>query len=219
MFSNLYSLKQRVEESSCWLDVSGLALYFFNRIVERGLGNSLPSAVFERLQLNLIDNTERTRGMISESIAIQQEFQNDGLCYALLKGLSLWPESVQQPELRLQFDLDFLVDEISLPRARKIIEDRGYRLYAAKGRSWEFKLNQQPGISLNDIYKHVSSFTVELHVQPNVSNDSSPLKRLQWRELRGMRYACSRTCGSVSWSGPSRVQTSLRGILARVAYA
>ena len=170
----------------CWLDVSGLALYFFNRIVERGLGNWLPSAVFERLQLNLIDNTERTRGMISESIAIQQEFQNDGLCYALLKGLSLWPESVQQPELRLQFDLDFLVDEISLPRARKIIEDRGYRLYAAKGRSWEFKLNQQPGISLNDIYKHVSSFTVELHVQPNISNDSSPLKRLQWRELRGM---------------------------------
>ena len=91
--------------------------------------------------------------MIAESIAIQQEFQEARLSYAKLKGLSLWPSSVPRPELRSQFDLDFLVAEESAPEARKILEQRGYRLYVISGRSWEFKLNEKPGVSLKDLYK------------------------------------------------------------------
>lgn len=166
-----------------WLDISGLALYFLNRLAELKLCDLLPPAVFTRLHLNLIDNAERTRGMISESIAIQSEFQKSGLSYAILKGLSFWPSSVPEPELRLQFDLDFLVGQRSAREARRILERRGYRLYAVDGRSWEFKLNERPGVSLKDIYKHMRSYAVELHVESSVQDIPSPLDRLEWREL------------------------------------
>jgi len=170
-----------------WLDLSSLTLYFLDRLLELGLCDLLPSEILKRLNVNLLDNTERTHKMISESIAIQREFQNHNLCYALLKGLSLWPCSVQRPELRVQFDLDFLVDERSAPAARRILERRGYRLYSMSARTWEFKLNERPGISLKDIYKDFRSYAVELHVESNVSSVPSPLERLEWRELQGMR--------------------------------
>jgi hypothetical protein len=169
-----------------WLDLSGLALYFLNRLVELDLCDLLPTAVFNRLYLNLIDNTQRTRGMVSESIAIQKKFLKAGLSYANLKGLSLCPNSVSKPELRCQFDLDFLVAEESAPEARRILERRGYRLYAISGRSWEFKLNERPGIALKDIYRDLRSHAVELHLEPSVRRSLSTLERLEWRELHGL---------------------------------
>lgn len=170
-----------------WLDISGLALYFLDRIVGLKLANWLPSTVLARLQENLADNTERTRGMIAELIAIQQEFQKARLSYANLKGLTLWPSSVPRPELRSQFDLDFLVAEESAPEARSILEQRGYRLYVVSGRSWEFKLNEKPGVSLKDLYKALPSHAVELHIESNVPGCSSPLERIESRNLHGCR--------------------------------
>jgi hypothetical protein len=83
-----------------WLDLSGLALYFLDRLSELDLCGLLPAAVLDRLQLNLIDNTQRTRSMITESIAIQRDFQKANLTYVNLKGLSLCPHSVPKLELR-----------------------------------------------------------------------------------------------------------------------
>lgn len=170
-----------------WLHMSGLALYFLNRLVELDLCDLLPPSVFNCLHLNLIDNTQRTRSMIAESIAIQHDFQEAGLVYAVLKGLSLCPSSVPKPELRLQFDLDFLVAEESAPDARRILERRGYRLYAISGRSWEFKLNERPGVSLKDIYKDLQSYAVELHVESRIPDRTTQLDRLEWCELHGIR--------------------------------
>jgi hypothetical protein len=124
--------------------------------------------------------------MIGESIAIQQEFQKVHLSYAQLKGLSLWPSSVPKLELRSQFDLDFLLAEESAPEARRILERRGYRLYAVSGRSWEFKLNERPGISLKDLYKALPSHAVELHIDLHASGRSSLLDRTERRELYGL---------------------------------
>jgi hypothetical protein len=169
-----------------WLDLSGLALYFLDRIVQLGLCDWLPADVLARLRQNMIDNTERTRGMIAESIAIQQDFQKARLSYANLKGLSLWPSSVPKPELRSQFDLDFLVAEEALPEARGILERRGYRLYTVSGRSWEFKLNERPGLSLKDLYKAMPSHAVELHIDPSVPGRPSLLERVDTRELNGV---------------------------------
>jgi hypothetical protein len=170
-----------------WLDISGLALYFFNRLVELELCDLLPPAIFNRLYLNLIDNTQRTRSMISESIAIQQAFQKAGFIYANLKGLSLCPNSVPKPELRLQFDLDFLIAERFMPEARRILECRGYRLNLMSGRSWEFKFNERPWLDLKDIYKDFQSYAVDVHGEFSVPGRTSPLERLEWRELHGLR--------------------------------
>ncbi|HEV2486802.1 MAG TPA: nucleotidyltransferase family protein [Terracidiphilus sp.] len=168
-----------------WLDFSGLALYFFDRLIEFGREDLLPDQIFARLQQSLRDNTERTRGLAAESIAIQQEFQNSRLSYSVLKGLSLWPSSVPKPELRSQFDLDFLVAIDSASAARKVLERRGYRLYAISGNSWEFKRNERPGISLKDLYKDLPSWRVELHIEPAASSRRSSLQNLEWRKLYG----------------------------------
>jgi hypothetical protein len=169
-----------------WLDISGLTLYFLDRIMELHLCNMLPPGVLARLQQNLRDNIERTRGMIAESIAIQQEFQETCLCYATLKGFSFCPSSVPRPELRHQFDLDFLVAEKSASQARQILERRGYRPYAISGRSWEFKINETPRVSMKDLYKDLPGRSVELHVEANIPGRSSLLERLEKREFYGI---------------------------------
>ena len=170
-----------------WLDFSGLALYFLDRLSDLECCDLLPSTVLTRLNRNMIDNARRTHGLISESIAIQREFQDAGLLYSNLKGLSLWPMSVPKPEFRSQFDLDFLVAEQYAPQARRILDRRGYRLYAISGRSWEFKLNERPGFSLKDLYRDLRSYAVELHIEPRARISTSPLSRLEWRELRGLK--------------------------------
>jgi hypothetical protein len=168
-----------------WLDISGLALYFLDQMVELQMCNMLPPRVLARLQQNLCDNIERTRGMIAESAAIQEEFQAARLSYATLKGFSLCPGSVPKPELRHQFDLDFLVTEKSVLDARQILERRGYRLYAISGRSWEFKINETPGISMKDLYKDLPGRSVELHVEVNVPGFPSLLQRIEKRDFHG----------------------------------
>lgn len=169
-----------------WLDVSGLALYFLDRLIELERDEVLPAAVRERLQQNLIDNRERTRNMIAESVAVQQEFQDIGLSYSTTKGFSLYPISVPRPELRHQFDLDFLVTEQSAPKARSILERRGYRLYALSGDSWEFKKNESPGGSMEDLYKDCNGRTVELHVDRESSDGGGRLGRVRKQEFYGI---------------------------------
>jgi hypothetical protein len=169
-----------------WLDISGLALYFLDRMRELQLCNILPSSVLARLQQNLSDNVDRTGGMIAESVALQQEFQKACLSYATLKGFSLCPSSAPKPELRHQFDLDFLIAEKDVTEARQVLERRGYRLYAISGRSWEFKINEKPVISLMDLYKDLPGRSVELHVEANTPSRPSLLERIERREFHGI---------------------------------
>jgi hypothetical protein len=169
-----------------WLDTSGLALYFLDRVLELQLNDLLPRAVMARLQQNLIDNTERLRGMVDESIEIQREFQSANLSYAILKGFSFWPHSVPKLQLRSQLDLDFLVAEDSLSQARQMLERRGYRLRVVSGRSWEFKTDQIPNASLKDLYKNVPHRCVELHVETPPSDGSSLLARTVKRRFHGI---------------------------------
>ncbi|HEX6771262.1 MAG TPA: nucleotidyltransferase family protein, partial [Acidobacteriaceae bacterium] len=136
-----------------WLDTSGLALYFLDRVIELQQSAMLPSEVLASLHQRLADNIARTASMVAESAELHREFQLANLCYATLKGFSLFPHSVPKPELRSQLDLDFLVAEESAPRARRILEDRGYYLHATSGRSWEFKTLEKPGISLERVYQ------------------------------------------------------------------
>ena len=168
-----------------WLDYHGLALYFYDRLSRMQSVDLLPASVSVALDRRLQQNTLRTRSLTAESIAIQREFQDACLRYALLKGLSLSPSSFSRPELRSQFDLDFLVAKRDLPAAKTILELRGYRLYAASGRSWEFKRNERPNLALDDLYRDTNSWRVELHTEPDGESHLSLLERLEWRELGG----------------------------------
>jgi hypothetical protein len=178
--------RRKWQKLLCWLDLSGLALYFFDRVVELQPVDFVPAPVFVRLEQRLIQNTQRTQSMTAESIAIQREFQRAGLCYAVVKGLSLWPNSVPHPELRLQFDLDYLVRDESLQEARDILVRRGYHPSASSERCWKFVRNEGWGLTLKDVYRDSGSWAVELHDVSGGSGRTSPLLRLEWRELCGL---------------------------------
>jgi hypothetical protein len=169
-----------------WLDLSGLALYFFDRIAKSQWADHLPDEVLSALERRLIENTQRTRSMIDESIAIQRDFQKRGLCYAVVKGLSLWPNSVPRPELRLQFDLDYLLADEDMQEAQNILIRRGYRPRASSERCWKFIRNEPRCLTLKDVYKDTGSWVVELHEVRAGSARTSPLLNLQRRELFGL---------------------------------
>jgi Uncharacterised nucleotidyltransferase len=167
-----------------WLDVSGLALYFLDRIEQLDLTGILPARVLARLRQNLTDNTARTAALMKDWTEIQRSFQSAGLSYATVKGFSLGPPSVPALKLRSQLDLDFLVAETSAPRARRILEDRGFRLRAISGRSWEFSANDSRPMTLRDLYRATPHRYVELHIE-SASMTSPLLKRLQYRRFCG----------------------------------
>ena len=172
-----------------WLDTSGLALYFLDRIRELGLSEEFHVDVIARLEQNLADSTKRMNAMIEESTKIQRRFQNARLSYAMLKGFSLWPESVPNLALRSQLDLDFLIAEENAEEARQIIEDSGYHLHVRSGRSWEFKSNEGKTPSLKDLYKTGLIRSVELHLEGGRVSDTldiSLLSRVVWRDLQGL---------------------------------
>ena len=162
-----------------WLDTSGLALYFLDRLEQTGLLNTPPPSIVARLKNNLADNTERLKEMRDESTAIQRSFQKAGLSYAVLKGFSLWPTSVPKLELRSQLDLDFLVADECVAEARRILEDSGYRLHAQDAKNLDFKANEGRTTSLKDLYKAGKMRSAELHKEHAVAGRPSILKRTQ----------------------------------------
>lgn len=175
----LHLRRKEWEELLPWLDTSGLALYFLDRLEEAGLLNNLPAPVVARLEKNLADNTQRLEEMMAESTAIQRSFQRAGLSYAVLKGFSLWPTSVPKLELRSQLDLDFLVSDECVGAARHILEDAGYRLSARDANNLDFKANEGRTTSLRDLYKAGRVRSAELHKEHVVAGRTSILTRTQ----------------------------------------
>lgn len=169
-----------------WLDTSGLALYFLDRIVESEHTAMLPSPILASLHQRLADNIARVQGMIYESTELHHQFQRSGLHYATLKGFSLWPHSVAKPELRSQLDLDFLIADESSAEARRILEAKGYYLHAVSGRSWEFKTHERVSRSLEGLYKRGACRSVELHIDRSDDRNRSPLSRLRTVCFRDM---------------------------------
>ena len=168
-----------------WLDVSGLALYFLDRMAARHRLHWLPVWVEDRLNENLADNTQRTHAMQDECIAIQREFQSKQLSYLLLKGFSLAPSSVPRSELRSQLDLDFLIAPEDAEATRAILEERGYVLHAISGRSWEFKTPGLPSGSLNDLYKEQPSRCIELHLEAPAGEPGPRIANAERRIIQG----------------------------------
>lgn len=168
-----------------WLDVSGLALYFLDRLEQENLCGLVPKYVASRLRHNLADNTSRTAALIADWTSIQRAFQSAGLSFATLKGFSLGPPSVPRIELRSQLDLDFLVAEASAPEARTLIEARGFRLRAISGRSWEFAAHDEQPMSLRDLYRSTPHRFIELHIEAAASR-APLLHRVEMRRLHGL---------------------------------
>jgi len=169
-----------------WLDASGLALYFLDRLSTLQRQHLLPRSLLQRLQEKLQNNRQRTAALFEEAAAISDAFVRSGLEFALLKGATLVPESTPDSGLRSQWDLDFLIAEEDATTAQYIIRDFGYALDAVSGTTWEFRAGVSGVPDIANIYKVRPYRALELHLLPRPSRAfGDALKRTQMRNLHG----------------------------------
>jgi Uncharacterised nucleotidyltransferase len=181
------------QKSWHWLDASGMALYFLDRVTALHIESALPTATLKRLRANLADNRERSAAMFAEFTLLNRLFQAAGLVCANLKGFTLSPESCPRPELRCQFDLDFLVDGNQLHLYQEILQQRGYDLFAKTADVWEFKAGSSDLTSISDHYKATPQRSVELHF---ASSQAAP--HLPFRDPR-LAHCVEQAWGGVTF--------------------
>lgn len=168
-----------------WLDASGLALYFLDRAWNLGPEAILPESIEAQLHQRLQRNRQRTQAMLQESALLAGWFHGAGIPYALLKGITLVPDAVSNPDLRSQADLDFLVAEKSAALATHYINRLGYRLHARSGSTLEFRAGTTAMPDMSMMYSHRTERSVELHLACSEHAASTRLTRRTLRTVHG----------------------------------
>jgi len=178
------------ERAMFWLAVSGLALYFLDRLTTLGLEECLPPTVLARLRQNLADNRERTAWLFEEAITLNRELQQLEIPFAFLKGITLTPESVPDATYRCQTDLDLLIRESDSEPVYAVLEKLGYGLHASSGQTREFKAGPFGTATVHDIYKARRDRSLDLHLLAGTSNGARVMEdRLTRARLRSIQGA------------------------------
>jgi putative nucleotidyltransferase-like protein len=168
-----------------WLDISGLALYLLDRLTALGLERCLPQPILLRFQQNLAENRERTSALFQEATAISRAMTRQRIAFALLKGVTLTPDSVSDAALRWQIDLDFLVAACDATAARHVLMGFGYGLHAVCGNTMEFTAGESSAPDIRKIYRVHSQRSLELHILSTTpARDGIRNDRLARKQLR-----------------------------------
>ncbi len=170
--AELGSLQQRLrsfsppdwKRSFYWLDTSGLALYFLERVKALGLEQYIPHGVLLQLEQRLADNKTRTAALFEEFCRINRAFQNAGLEYLNLKGFTLVPDYCPDLSLRYQIDLDFLISGSDATRCRTTLESLGYVVTLDDKSVMECKRGAEHIPSLGELYKPKPQWSAEIHL-------------------------------------------------------
>jgi Uncharacterised nucleotidyltransferase len=146
-----------------WLDASGLALYFLERIKALALEDAVPGNVIGALASRLANNKRRTAELFDECLEINRRFEGAGLKYANLKGFSLVPSYCPDLSLRYQIDLDFLMSRTDAVRCQDILGSMGYLVTGIDDNVLEFTAGLERVPSFQDLYKPKPQRSVEVH--------------------------------------------------------
>jgi hypothetical protein len=169
-----------------WLDISGLALYLLDLLRSADAVFAVPQFVRAALEDRASRNRVRTRALMKEASVVAGWFDAAGVRYALLKGFSLTPDSVPDPAIRWQVDLDFLVARSDVKAARHFIARLGYTLHSDLGTALEFRAGVAGKPDIAKIYSEHSQRSLEFHI---AEDDSEVLARRDTRALADLHFS------------------------------
>src|SRR5215471_8504750 len=97
------------ESTLPWLDISGLALYFRQRLATTQQLSLIPSPVRQRLDSCASANGIRAAAMVEELKTLNEIFIGVGINPMVLKGITLVPDYCADSAVRTQYDHDLLI--------------------------------------------------------------------------------------------------------------
>jgi len=174
-------------DTYAWLDASGLALYFLDRVKTLRLQPCIPAAVLERLERNFADNRERTADTFAEFVRINRAFTAAGVTFVNMKGITLVPEACEDPALRLQLDIDVLIEMCQVQGCAVALGELGYVLTVVSRQVWEFKAGSSRLPSVKDLYKAKPQRSVEVHFEL-AQQPGELAARRDWATLDGFSF-------------------------------
>ncbi len=170
-----------------WLDISGMAIYLYHRAREIGADVMLPHSVKAGLADRLRNNRDRMKSLLNEALALAGWLERGNVPYALLKGFTLTPHSVQESALRCQTDLDFLVADRFADLAMHYVLRLGYRFHARSGKTIEFRAGTPSPPDLANLYSVKTQRALELHLAADASCECQWLSRRVMRKFDGAK--------------------------------
>jgi hypothetical protein len=177
-------------ENFRWLDASGLALYFLQRLRSLEAENAIPDSILAQLEQRHADNEHRTAVLFNEFVRINAAFRGAGLEFVALKGFSLVPDFCPDLSLRCQMDFDLLIADYQAGPCRDVLVSLGYSLMASNSHVLEFKSNAGKVPHMRDLYKAKPQHAVEIHLSDDSRFEfhSSLLNRSRIATANGIEY-------------------------------
>ena len=176
-----------------WLDSHGLTIPLAGRLRDSTPG--LPAEVLARFDCNLGDNAKRSRDMLEHFDAVNRRLESAGVLFAVQKGFALCPAYCPDPALRLQLDLDYLVEAEAALQVSSLLEEFGYQRVRCTPREWGFETIPGAVTPHENTYLPPSSRSLELHFP--LSDDLPPihlklphdvLQRRRWHVVDGTSF-------------------------------
>jgi hypothetical protein len=181
-----------------WLDQSGLALYFLQRLQATHACSHLPTVVLLQLEQRLHDNELRVARLKEMFGTINRRFEDAGVQYAVMKGFSLVPEYCVDPSFRSQSDLDYLIAKDSIDGAQRVLIEQGFVLKEQSGEELSFWIPAAEPTKWTQQYSPNGPWMVELHLslwdqsllRVPLRLPEPPFMHLRMQQWSGLRFPC-----------------------------